>query len=81
MRSLLRGFGRSEPGETLELSVPDGPYVYLDHFCAGSEQHRLLGVALSDEERASLRADVVVDVVLRCDACLWERRIVFRLGQ
>ena len=48
MRGLLRGFCRAEPGETLELSIEDRRYVYLDHFCAGSEQHRLLGIGLSD---------------------------------
>ena len=79
MRGLFRGFGSAEPGETLELSIEEARYVYVDHFCAGSEQHRLLGVVLSDEERASLRGGVTVGLVMNCDACLWERRIVFRL--
>jgi hypothetical protein len=79
MKGLLRGFGRREPGETLELSIEDDRYVYLDHLCAGSEQHRLLGVELSEEERASLRVGAPVGLVLSCDACLWERRVVFRL--
>jgi hypothetical protein len=64
MKGLLRGFGRREPGETLELSIEGDRYVYLDHLCAGSEQHRLLGVELSEEERASLRVGAPVGLVL-----------------
>ena len=80
MRGLLRAFGRAEPGETLELSIGERRYVYLDHLCAGSEQHRLLGVELSDGERASLHGGATVDLVMNCGACLWERRIALRLA-
>jgi hypothetical protein len=63
----------------LELRVPDEPQALLDHFCAGSGEHRLLGVAFTEEERALLRAGEVVALVLRCDRCIWERRVLFRL--
>jgi hypothetical protein len=79
MRRLFRSFGPVEPGEELELEVGDDPCAYLDHFCAGSERHRLLGVAFHEEERAALRSGSEVAIVLACDECIWERRAVFRL--
>jgi hypothetical protein len=63
----------------LELTVRDEPQALLDHYCAGSGEHRLLGVAFSGEERALLRAGEVVPLVMRCDRCIWERRVLFRL--
>jgi hypothetical protein len=62
----------------LELPVADDGSVRLDHLCAGAEMHRLLGVQLSDAEQAVLRADKEVRVVVACDRCLWERRLVLR---
>jgi hypothetical protein len=63
----------------LELAVADAPQAVLDHVCAASGDHRLLGVAFTDEERALLRAGATVPVAMRCDRCIWERRVLFRL--
>src|SRR5437773_12344787 len=52
--------------------------VRLDHFCAGAGMHRLLGIELSDTERALLLAGGTVAVVVACDRCIWERRLVLR---
>jgi hypothetical protein len=52
--------------------------VRLDHSCAGAGIHRLLGIELTDTERALLVAGETVAVVVACDRCIWERRLVFR---
>ena len=62
----------------LELAVaPDGT-VRLDHSCAEAGTHRLLGVELTNAERAQLLAGKTVMVVVACDRCIWERRLVLR---
>ena len=65
----------------LELAVRDEPQALLDHVCVGSGEHRLLGVAFTEEERALLRAGEIVALVMRCDRCIWERRVLFRLDR
>jgi hypothetical protein len=62
----------------LELGVTDDGLVRLDHYCAGAGMHRLLGVEVTDTERALLRAGETVTVVAACDRCIWERRLVLR---
>jgi hypothetical protein len=62
----------------LELAVADTGVVRLDHSCAGAGMHRLLGIELSDAERALLVAGKTVAVVISCDRCIWERRLVLR---
>src|SRR5207248_4914691 len=56
---------------------PDGT-VRLDHSCAEAGTHRLLGVELTNAERALLLAGKTVMVVVACDRCIWERRLVLR---
>jgi hypothetical protein len=46
----------------LELAVADTGVVRLDHSCAGAGMHRLLGIELSDAERALLVAGKTVAV-------------------
>ena len=62
----------------LELAVAGDGAVMLDHSCAGAGMHRLLGIELSDAERALLLAGKTVVVVVACDRCIWERRLVLR---
>jgi hypothetical protein len=63
----------------LELAVTaEARVVRLDHSCAGAGIHRLLGIELTDTERALLVAGETVAVVVACDRCIWERRLVFR---
>ena len=63
----------------LELAVTaDARVVRLDHSCAGAGMHRLLGIELTDAEHALLLAGETVAVVVACDRCIWERRLVFR---
>ena len=62
----------------LELAVAGTGAVRLDHYCAGAGMHRLLGLELSDAERALLLAGEDVAVVVACDRCIWERRLVLR---
>jgi hypothetical protein len=62
----------------LELAVPGDGAVRLDHSCAGAGMHRLLGIELSDTERARLLTGETVAVVVACDRCIWERRLVLR---
>lgn len=69
---------RELPRSPLELAVADDGLVRLDHFCAGAEMHRLLGVELTESERTLLRGGEVVSVVVACDRCIWERRLVVR---
>ena len=64
----------------LELEVVDSRFVHLDHFCAAADAHRLLGVELTDGEGELLRAGEMVAVVAACDRCIWERRLLLRLG-
>ena len=63
----------------LELEVVGSRLVHLDHVCAAADVHRLLGVELTDGERAQLRAGEIVAVVVACDRCIWERRLLLRL--
>ena len=63
----------------LELEVIGSRFVYLDHVCAAADVHRLLGVELTDGERELLRAGEIVAVVVACDRCIWERRLLLRL--
>src|SRR3954454_24674750 len=62
----------------LEVAVAGDGGVRLDHSCAGAGMHRLLGIELSDAERARLLAGETVTVVIACDRCIWERRLVLR---
>jgi hypothetical protein len=64
----------------LELAVPGAAddAIRLDHACAGAGVHRLLGIELSAAERARLLAGGTVAVVVACDRCIWERRLVLR---
>ena len=62
----------------VELAVAGDGAVRLDHSCAGAGMHRLLGIELSEPERALLRAGKTVAVVVACDRCIWERRLVLR---
>ena len=62
----------------LELAVAGDGAVMLDHSCAEAGIHRLLGVELTDAERALLLAGKTVMVVVACDRCIWERRLVLR---
>ena len=64
----------------LELEVDGGRLVRLDHLCAGAGTHRLLGVELTAREHERLRAGETVAVVAACDRCIWERRLLLRLG-
>lgn len=78
------GRHRSSPQEllTLEVEVRDEPFVYADHACAGADRHRLLGIALSERERGLLRVGrPPVGIVVACDRCLWERRLVLVLAE
>lgn len=65
----------------LEVAVRDEPQAVLDHLCAASGEHRLLGVAFAERERALLRAGAPVAIPMRCDRCIWARRVVFRLAR
>ncbi len=65
----------------LELEVQDVEVIQLDHLCPSSDVRRLLGVRLTDAERAILRDGQPVAVPASCDRCLWERRLVLRLTQ
>jgi hypothetical protein len=73
---------RRSPREllTFEVEVHDEPFAFFDHSCAGADSHRLLGIALSERERGLLRAGRSVAVLVACDQCLWERRLVLRLA-
>ena len=63
----------------LELAVTaEARLVRLDHSCPGAGIHRLLGIELTDTERALLLAGETVAVVVACDRCIWERRLVLR---
>jgi hypothetical protein len=74
---------RSSPHEllSLEVEVRDEPFSFLDHVCGGAESHRLLGFALTERERSMLRRGGSVALVVACDRCLWERRLVLRLAE
>lgn len=82
MRLLLpfRSSHRPSPYD-LELEVPDLEVIHLDHLCPSSAVRRLLGIRLTDGERATLRNGQPVAVPASCDRCLWERRLVLRLTQ
>jgi hypothetical protein len=62
----------------LELAVAGDLTVRLDHSCAEAGMHRLLGIELSDAERKRLLTGETVAVVVACDRCIWERRLVLR---
>ena len=79
MHFLYRWRASTRDALDLELEVPDGGLVHLDHFCPAAEMHRLLGVALTREERALLRAGEAVAIPVACDRCIWQRRLVLRL--
>lgn len=82
MRLLLpfRSSHRPSPYD-LELEVPDLEVIHLDHLCPSSDVRRLLGIRLTDGERATLHNGQPVAVPASCDRCLWERRLVLRLTQ
>jgi hypothetical protein len=61
------------------LAVPDAERALLGHDCPASEHRRLLGVEFSADEQAQLRAGAEVTIVMRCDRCVWQRRVLFRL--
>lgn len=65
----------------LELEVPDVEVIHLDHLCPSSDVRRLLGIRLTDAERAILRDGQPVAMPASCDRCLWERLLVLRLTQ
>lgn len=65
----------------LDLEVSDTEVIHLDHRCPSSDVPRLLGIRLTDAERAVLRNGQLVAVPASCDRCLWERRLVIRLTQ
>lgn len=76
----LRGRAQSAPRPLdLELEVGDEGSVRLDHYCPGAGLHRLLGIALTEAERARLRGGGRVDVAVSCDRCIWQRRLILRL--
>jgi hypothetical protein len=62
----------------LELSVAGDRPVRLDHYCPGAGRHRLLGLELTDADRARLREGGEVALVAACDSCIWERWVVLR---
>jgi hypothetical protein len=63
----------------LDLEVEtDQTTIVLDHLCADSGNHRLLGVELTAEELARVLAKHEVTLPVSCDRCLWERRLVVR---
>ena len=63
----------------LELAVTaEARVVRLDHFCVGAGMHRLLGIELTDAERDLLLVGETATVVVACDRCIWERRLVLR---
>ena len=64
----------------LEVSLPPEGVLLVDHYCPGAGMHRLLGVEATGEERAAVRAGGEVAVAVRCDRCLWERRLLLRRG-
>ena len=66
---------------TLEVEVRDEPFAYVDHACADADRHRLLGIALSERERGLLCVGRPVGVLVACDRCLWERRLVLVLAE
>ncbi len=79
----MRRFSRSRASAPdpldLRLEVRDEAFVHLDHFCHAAEMRRLLGVALTADERIRLRNGESVAIPLACDRCIWERRLVLRL--
>ena len=74
-------FNRRPSPYDLELGVPDIEVIHLGHLCLSLDVRRLLGVRLTDAERATLRNGQLVTVPASCDRCLWERRLVLRLTQ
>jgi hypothetical protein len=73
--------GHRRSPHDLELEVSDVEVIHLDHRCPSSDVRRLLGIRLTDAERAVLRTGQVVAVPASCDRCLWERRLALRLTQ
>lgn len=64
----------------LDVEVAGSRLVHLDHVCAAAGVHRLLGIELTDGERALLRDGEIVAVAVACDRCIWERRLLLRLA-
>jgi hypothetical protein len=63
----------------LDLEVEtENPTITLDHLCADSGVHRLLGLELTEAELARLLAGARVAIPVGCDRCLWERRLIAR---
>jgi hypothetical protein len=62
----------------LEVELPSDGVVRLDHHCPEAGIHRLLGVEPTEHELAALRAGREVAIVVRCDRCIWERRLLLR---
>jgi hypothetical protein len=62
----------------VELEVVDGGAVRIDHLCPGAGMHRLLGVEPTGRELAVIGAGGEVAIVVRCDLCPWERRLLLR---
>ena len=81
MRSLL-GLRRRTPESRglldVEVELPSDGVLRVDHYCPGAGMHRLLGVEATEGERGALRAGREVGLVVRCDLCLWERRLLLR---
>jgi hypothetical protein len=80
MRLFFRSSHRPSPHD-LELELHDTEVIHLDHFCPSSDMRRLLGIRLTDVERAALVDGQLVAVPASCDRCLWERRLLLRLAQ
>jgi hypothetical protein len=79
MTSLRGGTGPKPRGPLdVELEVIEGGAVRIDHFCPGAGMHRLLGVEPTRRELAVIRAGGEVAIVVRCDLCPWERRLLLR---
>jgi hypothetical protein len=65
----------------MELAVPHAEHALLGHDCPGAGHRRLLGVEFSADERARLGAGAEVAIVIACDRCIWQRRVLFRLEE
>jgi hypothetical protein len=81
MRSLLglrRRTAESRGLLDVEVELPSDGVLRVDHYCPAASMHRLLGVEATEGERGALRAGRDVALVVRCDRCLWERRLLLR---
>ena len=81
MRSLLslrRRIAESRGLLDVEVELPSDGVLRVDHYCPGAGMHRLLGVEATEGERGALRAGREVALLIRCERCLWERRLLLR---